>query len=455
MDASLQSVQSLRRQLTAALDRFRTASLDELTSQFRDQLGGRRFTEELRKRQVDAITADLGTLDVVAKQNSEARKSLDEERQSLGAKERVVEERRMTDLKAKTDKLLADCDLLIIPRMTVRDIVSGYRIPPRYYKLDDVQVAAVKDFLKAGKPVLACFGPTNEPADRRAPLPPGPDNLEELFAQLGIRFGKQTVLFGADSKAFAERRSNVFATGAAVEWPPVRFEPPDVRSSAGYNPATALAGDEPKLLPLNSVALSMKLMGRSVGGGQKLNLRLNYPRPVYYVPVRPTPQAAEPGFVFGDPDSWNEDQPFPTRERTPRFEPPKPDDPAKGTRDERRRGSFPLAVAVETTVPAEWQDPRAAAATHSTTVRVAAVGHGGLFVGTDLGPAKERLLLNTCNWLLGRDERLPHESAAAWRYPRVQLTDRARTLWVGGTLLALPALFVYLGRLVLLVRHYR
>jgi hypothetical protein len=495
VDDSLQSVQSVRRQLTAALDRFRSATLDELTRQFQDQLGGRRFTEELRKRQIEGITADLGTLDFVVQQNTEARKQLDTERQSLAADERVVEDRRMTDLKAKMTKLLGECDLLIVPRMTIRDIISGYRIAPRFYRLDDVQVGAVKEFLKAGKPVLACFGPTNEPADRRSPLPPGPDNFEELFAQLGVRFGKQTILFGSDSKAFAERRSNVFATGSSVEWPLVRFEPPDTRASATYKPSATLSGDEPKLLPLNSIALSMRLIGRSVGGSQKLDLRLKHPRPVYYVPARAAvagvsdPGHAEPGFVFGDPDSWNEDQPFPTRERTPRFEPPKPDDPAKGTRDEKQFHAFPLAVAVETTVPAEWKDPRVGAAKAAglvadgageasaaltvaadgglpadvyapkgerpTTVRVAAVGHGGLFVGPELSPAKERLLLNTCNWLLGRDERLPHESAEPWRYPRVHLDERAQKLWFWGTLVALPGLFIYAGRVVLLARRFR
>src|SRR4051812_15999819 len=131
----------------------------------------------------------------------------------------------MTDLKAKIAKLLAECDLLIIPRLTIRDIISSYRIAPRFYRLDDVQVEAIKEFIKAGKPVLACLGPTNEPANARTPPPPGPDNLEELLSQLGIRLGPQVVLFGADSRAFAERRSNVFATGSSVEWPAVRFEP--------------------------------------------------------------------------------------------------------------------------------------------------------------------------------------------------------------------------------------
>jgi hypothetical protein len=490
VEDSLQEIQALRRQRLAALEFFRTAPLDEITRQFRDQLGGRAFTEDMRKRQLDALGGEMTMLDSAAQQNGAALKDLTEERQQVGAKERVAEERRMTDLKAKITKLLSECDLLIIPRMTIRDIVSSYRIAPRYYRLDDVQVEAIKEFIKSGKPVLACFGPVNEPAQARTPPPPGPDNLEELLGQIGLRLGPQTVLFNADSKAFAERRSNVFASGANIEWPTVRFEAVNPQASATYNPATAVPGEDTKL-PTNPIASSMRLVSRSVGAGSKLDVRLKHPRPVYYVPVRLDRPAAEPGFLFGDPDAWNETQPFPTRERTPRFEPPKANDPAKGTRDEERRGSFPLAVAVETTVPAAWIDPKVLAAKVTSLVldggdaasaplglavngllpadvyaaaskdykevpvRIAAIGHGSLFVGPDLPPARERLLLNTCNWLLSRDERLPHEAAETWRYPRVHLNETKRTFWFWGTLVALPGLFVYAGRVVLLGRRFR
>jgi hypothetical protein len=488
IDASLQAIQLLRRQRQAGLDQFKTTSLADLTRIYRNQLGGRQFTEELRKIQIDALTGELETLDFAQKQNTEARNQLEAERQTLSAQERLVEERRMTDLKAKLAKLLSECDLLIVPRMTLRNLVVGDRIPPRLYRLDEAQVGAIKEFLQAGKPVLACFGPVNEPADRRTPGPSGPDALENLLAQLGIQFGQQTVLFGTDSRALAERRSSPLASGAGAEPPPVTFEPKSPRASAAYNPANALAGEEPKLPALNPIALSMKITGQNLGGRQKLDLRLRHPRPVYFVPSRPGESAAEAGFLFSDPDSWNEDQPFPTRERTPRFEPPKPDDPTRSTRDEKRRGPFPLAVAVQTTIPIEWTDPAAVAAKAAaltgagadeaanpqavtaqglvpaaayagtgykpTTVRVAAIGHGGLFVGPELSPPKERLLLNTCNWLLGRDERLPHP-AGEWQYPRVHLSERAASLWFLGTLVALPALFVFLGRLVLLTRRYR
>ena len=56
---------------------------------------------------------------------------------------------------------------------------------------------------------------------------------------------------------------------------------------------------------------------------------------------------------------------------------------------------------------------------------------------------------------LGVGKRLPRESAVPWRYPRVHLTEHDATLWWWGTLVALPGLFVYLGRVVLLGRRYR
>src|SRR5262249_9192320 len=155
-----------------------------------------------------------------------------------------------------------------------------------------------------------------------------------------------------------------------------------------------------------------------------------------------------------------EEKPFPDRNYTPRFEPPKAEDPNKGTRDEEKRGPFPVGVAVQTTVPPEWlnekfraekaaalvaaglnhaaafpaglaTEPALRTADHTTSdpghkpvpVRIAAIGHGGLFTSADashpdLTPAKEQLLLTTCNWLLARDDRLPRDDRV-WQYPRV------------------------------------
>jgi hypothetical protein len=221
----------------------------------------------------------------------------------------------------------------------------------------------------------------------------------------------------------------------------------------------------------NPIRESMRIIARSVGKdldhrgrteeekepeegekpslGRKLDLRLRHPRPVYVEPEKEKQLAFDPIFMMTSPASWNDENPFPSRERTPRFEPPKPDDPARGTPEEKRRGPFPVAVAFETAVPADWYDDASAS---PAKVRLAAIGHGGLFVGPDLSPGKEKLLLGICNWLLRRDDLLPTEQQR-WEYPRVELSARDRQLWHWGTQLVLPGLFAYLGFVVLLIRR--
>ena len=109
-------------------------------------------------------------------------------------------------------------------------------------------------------------------------------------------------------------------------------------------------------------------------------------------------------------------------------------------------------MAVQTTLPADWYSGDANA--KPATVRVAAIGHGGVFMGQTLTPAREKLLLDTCNWLLGRDDLLA-KADQQWQYPRATLTATQRSLWEWGTRLGLPVLFVYLGVVVLMVRRLR
>src|SRR5262249_55907010 len=184
---------------------------------------------------------------------------------------------------------------------------------------------------------------------------------------------------------------------------------------------------------------------------RKLDLRLRHPRPVYVDPEREKDLPYDPVFMMTNPASSNDDNPVPTREGTPRPERSKPDAPARGTPEEKRNGPFPVGVALETTAPADWYDDKSASPAHP---RVAVIGHGGWFVGPELSPGKEKLLLNLCNWLLRRDELLPRDpEGKRWEYPRVELSQRDRQLWHWGTQLALPGLFAYLGFVVLLVRR--
>jgi hypothetical protein len=190
----------------------------------------------------------------------------------------------------------------------------------------------------------------------------------------------------------------------------------------------------------------MRIMAHSLS--KDLDLHLRHPRPVYFDGKSSSP--FDPVFMICSEASWNDDQPFPSRERTPHYEPSK-DDPNKGTLDEKRRGPFPVGVAVETMTPAAWY---AEGGGKPVPVRVAAIGQGGLFVGAELSPTREKLLLSTCNWLLGRDDHLPRDDRP-WSYPRVNLEPQQKELWRWGTFLGLPAVFAYLGMVVLLVRRMR
>jgi hypothetical protein len=87
-------------------------------------------------------------------------------------------------------------------------------------------------------------------------------------------------------------------------------------------------------------------------------------------------------------------------------------------------------------------------------VRLAVIGSGSIFVGPTLSPAREELLLDTCNWLLGRDDLLP-KSNVIWNFPRVIMTDKDQTLWRWTGWFVLPGLFAYAGLVVLLLRRLR
>lgn len=358
----------------------------------------------------------------------------------------LSEQKRISDLGAKMNRLLADVDLLIVPRMTFLDIPRRDIILNRAHKLDDTQLSSIKDFMKAGKPVLFLLGPANEPKrDLEMPDFGGPDALESLLADLGFKMPKQTVLYNVETKSFAERRGNLIIQGTQVEVPPVEF---DWKPGAGL-PGRALSlrsqGEKPRQHPIRT---SLRLAGRSVGKGEAMDLRLRHPRPVYYQPrVQETPPI-DHVLMMATTESWNEDNPFPSRERTPRFELPKKD-PGEGTVEEKRRGPFPIAAAAEVSTALLDKDTK-----NPLRERVAVIGHGGVFVGTTLTPVREKLLLDTCNWLLGRDDLLARDNEV-WQYPRVLLSDTQKDLWHWGAFLGMPLLFVYIGLLVFMVRKMR
>jgi hypothetical protein len=380
---------------------------------------------QARKRERDEARAELAKLDVDA----------------------LREARRMRDVKAKLDRTLADCDLLFVPRLTRRHN-GGLAAPYRFHRFSEAQLASVREFLQAGKPIFACLGPASEPRDLG--LPPdtdGPDGFDALLAELGVRLNKQTVLFSADSKAFADRRLNPFRTDESVKVPPLDFDAP----SSAWRGRWVTAKDE--ALPTNPIRRGMQVLAHSVGRpgeqGRTLDVAVRFPRPVWYEPPKGFTPRFEATFLATG-EGWNDEQPYAVKGHKPHYEPSKTGDPAKGTPEESRLGAFPVGVAVQAPAPSSWS------AGSAKEVRVAVIGQGDVLVGDSLPPAKERLLLETANWLLGRDEYLP-TADHPWKYPRVDLEPDSRDeqLWLWGTRLGLPVVFAYLGLVVLLVRRLR
>jgi hypothetical protein len=418
---------------------LKNSTLDELSKKY-----GQKVTRELRDFNLALCQQSLEFLEQQIAQARDRRDKALKENAGLNV-DRLAEQRRLTDLKAKFDRELADIDLLVLPRMTLMNLAEDQYIPNDLYQLDKAQVAAIKDYIKAGKPVLVCFGPVNEPPQQRGMRPPTEqDELEDLLAQLGVRLGKTTVMFTAESQAFAERRTGLQVAGLDVKLPPADF---DWAAGAIRRPGQELADETPQ--PDHPIRRGMRLAQRSLG---TLELPARYPRPVTVSKEKRAELAFDPEIMVTSADTWNEDNPFPTDDRIPSYEPPKPDDPRNKTFDAKRRGPFPIAVAMETTVPAEWYSDKPQ---QPKTARLVVIGDGGLFVGRELSPAKERLLLYTCNWLLGRDDLLPRKDPSLWKYPRVELNKRDRELWHYGAWLGLPVLFCYIGLVVMFVRRLR
>src|SRR5207244_12179813 len=92
-----------------------------------------------------------------------------------------------------------------------------------FYRLDESQLSAVKEFLKEGKPILFCLGPANEQEDPENTPRQMTDSLELLLAQLGIHCAPQTVLFDVQSQDFAEQRRRRFQQANITKVPFVEF----------------------------------------------------------------------------------------------------------------------------------------------------------------------------------------------------------------------------------------
>jgi hypothetical protein len=372
------------------------------------------------------------------------------------ADERAIEDFYLTDVKPKFTRLLDDCDMLIIPRLTILSATTQGGVLPRgLHRLDRQQMDIVKDFMKAGKPVLVCAGPSNYPSAGQAP----PDELESALADRGIELGRQTILFNVESEAFRERAAGPFGA-AAVQVPPLSLIPPEDRQTEGLKP--------------NPIARSMRVLLNSVD--DPLDIRIRAPRPVSVTKQQQQAQGFAAEFLWTSRESWSENYPFayafqsipqigevPVPRKPPRLDDSPADDKGLGKRERERRGPFAIAVAVEGPAPARWYTDKEKRPADAPKSRLAVIGHGGIFTRSQLNAATEQLALVTCNWLLRREERMPHAAVAdapiaadrTWEYPRVAMSDGSKKLWHWGAFLGLPAVFVYLGLIVLMLRRVR
>lgn len=390
--------------------------------------------------------------------------------------DRVGEQRRLTDVRAKMERALAECDLLLVPRLAI--LSDGAHLAEiRFQDLDARLVAAVKDALKAGKPMLLSFGPENRPGDP----PDQPDEMEKLLRELGLYFSKHAILHNAEARSFTSRRASRFRASKPIQLPPLELEGPVDRHAGNPGPeqvvrylgtvgvvGAAASGALPTLSylrpallkppkpsrPVNPLRESLHLTGRGIG--KSLDLSQRFPRAMWLSPEVDSKQKFEPEVLATSALTWADDQPFSTQARpVPRFESPEPNDADNGTPDEKRQGPFTIGMAFEAPIPRGWLSAGAAVREEDAPkVRIVAIGQGNAFVGKELPAANERLLLDSCNWLLGRKDRLAH-AAAQWSYPRIDLDKKTEGIWQWTCGRGLPLLFAYFGAVVLLFRRLR
>jgi hypothetical protein len=430
-----------------------------------------------RKNETADYKQDIEILKHVLESQREDKASLLKEKQSLKA-ESLTEKRRLNDMEGKMKAVLANVDLLIVPRFTLMNAPSKRTIPNRLHRLDAAQLKAMKAFLKEGKPILFLLGPTNMPGE----VPDfdgggGADQLEAMLAEIGFKLPKQTILYNIEAKEFHARKfgGEFDRSKRELDVPGLKFDDSTV---------TFQAGKLKQALTPHPLRTSLKLTSRTIGSKKGQEVGVRHPRPVYFLrsaapegPASLVGRLALPDvtsrlgaagawlnkaqqkpdenavFLLTREECWNENNPYITKSREPRYTPAKDDDPTKGTIEEERRGPFPIGVAVEAQLPASWYDDGKA---KPQKTRVAVIGSGNVFVGPSLPPLKEKMLLDVVNWLMGRDDLLAHE-VDTWQYPRVPIRQDsvAFDLWAWGARLGLPLVFIYLGIVVWMVRRMR
>lgn len=491
LDSDIAEVKEEIEKANSFIEVFRTRSLEELNRIFRARLR-REIDEKERAKQIKFVTDAIVKYEERKKEIQTERAELEKKIEAILKDDRALANRRLSDVKAKFRQILDDSDLIIIPRLTLINTTDeDGMISARVHRLSEEQMSILRDVLKQGKPMLACLGPSIE----TGPTPPEETDLfEAMLTDRGVELGRQSVMYDVEKKAFAARKAGDLLGSGGAEIPPLEFPAPE-----GKKPAT--------------IWTALNLTEKAVG--KKLELQLRHPRPVYLASGYENKFDYAPEFAFTNKACWNEEMPFITARNVggqrvisiPKYEATPLDDAKYGTRDAERRGPFPVAVAIDSPLPIYWFEEeaqnRAAVASISQigdpvglmsiaeTVnanfkanpvtkkleprtdrkksRLVVIGSGNVFNGRDLKPANEQLLLHSCNWLIGRDARLPKNPESSlvettetttatnpvWQYPRVKFSQDKYGFWELGPWIGPPVLFLYLGAVVWLFRRLR
>ncbi|MGL4423929.1 MAG: hypothetical protein ACRCZF_24965, partial [Gemmataceae bacterium] len=196
------------------------ADLKTVDRLFRRYVGRAIETEADRTAILKLIDTSNTMLQQELDEFTKARTEASAKFEKVFANESAVDARRSTDISGKLTRMVQDCDLLIIPRMTVQDLGRRRTLPPALYNLSTEQADVVKSFLTAGKPVLGLFGPTEYGGrDVAAQVDPEKDALAPLFNRLGIEFGKQAILFDKEAEALGDDSGEEFGTGGPIVLP--------------------------------------------------------------------------------------------------------------------------------------------------------------------------------------------------------------------------------------------
>src|SRR5262245_1984191 len=154
---------SLRRELDRnkrLLEAITKATSDADLDKRLSEIFGQRVTmpPDARERNLKVLQENIPDLERELVQLEQKERTLENEFDLLQRQEKVAEGQREADLTKKLNTLLSDCDALIIARMTLIDTAIGNVVPNSLHQLDDKQLESVKEFMKAGKPVMFCVG---------------------------------------------------------------------------------------------------------------------------------------------------------------------------------------------------------------------------------------------------------------------------------------------------------